>query len=763
MTAGQIRFHSLLGGIALQQFEFREALPHYQQARLLAERSGDWEEWVAASLNLVSLYDSNHDVESAVALLRSIESRMARVPRPYFAAQLWLHQGKHAIYAEARERAFFEAIEAARRIDTETGEPGLQQLQIRRAREAEALAWTYLGVDALKARNHARAAEALRRGYAIRFLNRLPSLPASEYWLAELHLAENDSAGAWRRHQRASTAGFGIAGYLLRHQRARIRAAQGDESGAIADWLEARREAARWRQNLMPADPSLAGLDDDLLGGNQELRSPVTGPVLALVRSGVRRYQKRPSEKLAAEMLAAVEETRGAALGQTERRRFEKARLPAEYWELLAQRRRQLANAAARGSSGNSPEDAATELRLREFERQAGLFLPHLGGESFSLLQSLTYFRDNEGSDEAWFSFVFDQDVSYRWCVADRRVSVSLLPGREALEARLETFRKTILESDPGWRAQAESLFQTLFGSAPPAALNKSRWVVSADGSLWSTPLAALAVREKSGASWLLAERRSIIFAPGLAPPRPARFRGRTLLAAGDPAYNTADERTIGQRPRRVGQNWLLQASSGDLTLPRLVGSGHESDRAAAAWSGPSLVLKGPSVTRERLAGEIEKLRPGVFHLAAHVIAPPEQPALASLALSIDGRGSLDLLTPYDVRHLPLEGALVVLSGCGSGRGSVRRGAGLQGLTRSLLAAGASAVIASHWPVPDDRGALFESFYRHLRKVDPPEALRLAQAEAIRASGWRSKPRFWAAYGLIRGGQWSESARRASP
>ena len=40
---------------------------------------------------------------------------------------------------------------------------------------------------------------------------------------------------------------------------------------------------------------------------------------------------------------------------------------------------------------------------------------------------------------------------------------------------------------------------------------------------------------------------------------------------------------------------------------------------------------------------------------------------------------------------------------------------GLMGITRACQAAGASAVVASLWPTPDDAGALFLAFYGHLR------------------------------------------------
>jgi CHAT domain-containing protein len=92
---------------------------------------------------------------------------------------------------------------------------------------------------------------------------------------------------------------------------------------------------------------------------------------------------------------------------------------------------------------------------------------------------------------------------------------------------------------------------------------------------------------------------------------------------------------------------------------------------------------------------------------------------------------------------------LVVLSGCSSGGADALPASGLMGLTRAWLAAGARAVVASHWPTPDDRGVLFMDFYKHFRETPdagPAVALRRAQLDMLRAGGWRSDPQYWATY-----------------
>ncbi len=99
-----------------------------------------------------------------------------------------------------------------------------------------------------------------------------------------------------------------------------------------------------------------------------------------------------------------------------------------------------------------------------------------------------------------------------------------------------------------------------------------------------------------------------------------------------------------------------------------------------------------------------------------------------------------------------------MLSGCASQQGENLPSAGLVGLSRAWLLAGASAVIVSAWPTPDDSGRFFSSFYSHL-ELNKSKAGNLAERAAValqktqldmqRSVGYRSSPSFWAAYSLI--------------
>ena len=114
-----------------------------------------------------------------------------------------------------------------------------------------------------------------------------------------------------------------------------------------------------------------------------------------------------------------------------------------------------------------------------------------------------------------------------------------------------------------------------------------------------------------------------------------------------------------------------------------------------------------------------------------------------------------ELLTAESVATYRAPGSLVVLSGCASQQGEVVPGAGLVGLSQAWLLAGASAVVVSAWPTPDDSGQFFSTFYSHFQKVSGPIAKRAAialqqtQSDMRSNRGYRSDASFWAAYSII--------------
>lgn len=136
-----------------------------------------------------------------------------------------------------------------------------------------------------------------------------------------------------------------------------------------------------------------------------------------------------------------------------------------------------------------------------------------------------------------------------------------------------------------------------------------------------------------------------------------------------------------------------------------------------------------------------------IIHLATHGHSRLDAPNFSSVLLA-DGR-----FTAMDAFSLNLKGCeLVTLSGCETGLALSGGGDEQLGLGRAFLAAGASTLVMSLWPVEDAAtNELMQLFYQNLlRGENKVEALRAAQCSLIqRTASASSHPYFWAAFRLV--------------
>ena len=335
--------------------------------------------------------------------------------------------------------------------------------------------------------------------------------------------------------------------------------------------------------------------------------------------------------------------------------------------------------------------------------------------------------------------------------------------------------------------------------------------IVSPDAELWLVPWSALPLSDNR----YLVERYAITTVTSARDLLPAANPSQAVtgpMIFADPLFELPPE-TLTQAVKEivaedaqsaipsgdgVGPASRAMRSASDMDRPeRLPGALNEARRVAGGIQRLTQQRPVIFVQARALEERVKRIRsPCILHFATHGFALPDQVVPASQReimpndmpmggriqglTSEEGKPLEDpllrcglLLTgcslpavnrPKDVEDgyltgreivgLDLRGTdLVVLSACDTGLGRVQYGEGVAGLRQAFLIAGAEAVLATLWSVPDGPTAeLIAAFVDQLAEgKGKAEALRQAQLALIekqRKQGGSAYPAAWAAFEL---------------
>jgi CHAT domain-containing protein len=342
-------------------------------------------------------------------------------------------------------------------------------------------------------------------------------------------------------------------------------------------------------------------------------------------------------------------------------------------------------------------------------------------------------------------------------------------------------------------RRQLEALARLVLHPLLDAIGQAERWVISPDASLWLVPWAALPLPD---GKYAIEEHtiRYVVTGRDLVA-SPARAKTGRALVLADPDF---DLRVRRGRRRDAGQLRSVLPGGGLPKVKRLPGTADEANAIA-----PSLARycqRKPKVcTGQRALEGVVKAaaRPRVLVLSTHGFFLEDQDAAVAPLPLRDGDRGLTLLerpqprgkkgkvlenpllrcglllagcnrraetlkatgddgvlTGLEIVGTDLRGCeLVVLSACDTGLGQVRNGEGVAGLRQAFQLAGAQAVLATLWQIPDKETArLMRDFFARLAdgkgKADALRAAQLALIKARRARYKAAHPFFWAAFTL---------------
>ena len=406
--------------------------------------------------------------------------------------------------------------------------------------------------------------------------------------------------------------------------------------------------------------------------------------------------------------------------------------------EQTAERSRDLARVQLAAEYAKSDQERSQELE-QTLEANAKLASANADGLMVKVRQSFPQYatladpgaadlaaaQSQLAPDEALVSFVFGRTSGYALIVrAHGFEAVPLAIGADALAADVSDLRRAFMPALgrlPEFDLKnSYALYQALI--APLHLDGVSHLIVAPGAVLSSLPLSLLvtepaAARDYQHAAWLirkyaLSEVPSARAFVALAnesthhTPAPRPFLGlggAAFTGANGPAGAkaladlTASCRTDGPIPAD-----LLRA------LPPLPGSAHEVQTVGARIGGSSAdVLLGAQATEANFRAEpLDQF--AVVYFATHGILPGElhcegEPALALSppASPATGAATDGMLQASEIAQLKLNADLVVLSACNTAESpDGLGGSALQGLSDSFFAAGARAVLASHWEVP---------------------------------------------------------------
>jgi CHAT domain-containing protein/tetratricopeptide (TPR) repeat protein len=481
-----------------------------------------------------------------------------------------------------------------------------------------------------------------------------------------------------------------------------------------------------------------------------------------------------PGAGWSAQALARVERSHGRAL--VELLAQAGVDLEAAIDPARAARRNELSRrlaAKAERAAGNASE--AIRAQLGREAAEIGTELDLLDAQTRAQAPAVKALLDPPALDPQTFAAGLDSDTlllvfhlgaerSTLWSLVRGRIASFDLPSRRELEgAALDLFRG-LRRFDPAERESEQTalaaLGRRLLGPVA-GELGHRRIVIVTDGALAYLPWAALAI---PGTGRPLVAEHEISFVPSLSALAAVRERAASrvpahglIAALADPVFTADDPRLAAKEVGMTAEESATASPDRGEPFERLPGSALEVERIVALTPGdtvaPRRVLAGFAAARSALEGDgLADFR--VLHFATHGVIDAANPALSGLALSRFGPAGEPIegfLHLRDIYRLKLGADLVVLSGCETALGQEVRGEGLVGLARGFLYAGASAVVASLWPV-DDRAAVafMENFYRALwiDRLAPAAALAKAQ-RALAAERRTRDPAFWAGWVLL--------------
>jgi len=396
------------------------------------------------------------------------------------------------------------------------------------------------------------------------------------------------------------------------------------------------------------------------------------------------------------------------------------------------------------------------EEKYARWTDSVGLTEKHLFREcNFSLKNFQGYLLQNRAAVVEYF---LGEERSYLVFLTGSFFKIYPMPSRDSVESSIRLYVKMLsVPSEGEFRGgpAARRLYQELLFPLEKSGLGDAEnLVIVPDGLLCYLPFETLISGDEQGRERgrYLLEKYNVSYAPSLSALMKLSLNnaglnsGKTLLALGDPDYGLYAPRGalgLSDSSQILREMYLDQGFS----LGPLPYTSEEIKGISAFLPADEADILLKSRANEELLKKKRLTDYQVIHFACHGFLDERFPQRSALVLSPAGSMAEDgFLQAREISSLRTHAALVVLSACQTGRGTLEKGEGLLGLPRVFMAIGAKSVISALWPVHDQSTSLLmRAFYSGLsRGLSKSRALREAKADMLR-SRFRH-PFYWAAF-----------------
>jgi CHAT domain-containing protein/Tfp pilus assembly protein PilF len=400
--------------------------------------------------------------------------------------------------------------------------------------------------------------------------------------------------------------------------------------------------------------------------------------------------------------------------------------------------------------------------------------------------------REQGGRYAAWLIFPSNEAAARLIDLGPAApIEKALQSARRALDAAPAAISKNgESEAEQVVRRPLQALSQLVLHPLLPHIGEQRQWIVSPDGALWLAPWAALplpdgryAVEDHEIAHVVSGRELAIPAAPSNQPEAPLVLADPDFDAEPNSTASGSSPRSAPDATKRRGGNIArlprfarlpATASEARAIVPSIeqfsgaaprVYTGVDAKEGVFKAAGRPLVLTLSThgfflKDQETPLLETQALTESVRSTVLTVEGKPLENPLLRCGLVLAGCNQLNVardgddgvLTGLEIVGSDLRGTkLVVLSACETGVGEMRNGEGVAGLRQAFQLAGAEAVVASLWSVPDlETARLMKSFFEQLADGKAKSAaLRAAQLERIANRRERSEaahPFYWAAF-----------------